>query len=163
MPLYGSHSCAPPNHRAGGRRIEGSASRIAERRSLRDGYCVTLRALIVDDSDTFLTSASRLLESQGLEIVGTATSSQEALELAAASLPDLAFVDVELGDEDGLALAGELHSRSPATRVVMISAYDRDQVQDLIAASSAVGFVPKSRLSGDAVRALLDGNQRSAR
>jgi DNA-binding NarL/FixJ family response regulator len=124
---------------------------------------VTLRALIVDDSDTFLTSASRLLESQGLEIVGTATSSQEALELAAASLPDLALVDVELGDEDGLALASELHSRSPATRVVMISTYDRDQVQDLIAASSAVGFLPKSRLSGDAVRALLDGDQRSAR
>jgi two-component system, NarL family, nitrate/nitrite response regulator NarL len=116
---------------------------------------VKLRSLIVDDSDTFLTSASRLLESQGLEIVGTATSSQEALELAAASLPDLALVDVELGDEDGLALAGELHSRSPATRVVMISTYDRDQVQDLIAATSAVGFLPKSRLSGDAVRGLL--------
>jgi two-component system, NarL family, nitrate/nitrite response regulator NarL len=124
---------------------------------------VKLRSLIVDDGDTFLTSASRLLESQGLEVVGTATSSQEALELAAASLPDLALVDVELGDEDGLALAGELHARSPATRVVMISTYDRDQVQDLIAASSAVGFVPKSRLSGDAVRALLDGDQRSAR
>jgi two-component system nitrate/nitrite response regulator NarL len=124
---------------------------------------VKLRSLIVDDSDTFLTSASRLLESQGLEVVGTATSSQEALELAAASLPDLALVDVELGDEDGLALASELHSRSPATRVVMISTYDRDQVQDLIAASSAVGFLPKSRLSGDAVRALLDGDQRSAR
>jgi hypothetical protein len=45
----------------------------------------------------------------------------------------------------------------------MISTYDRDQVQDLIAASSAVGFLPKSRLSGDAVRALLDGDQRSAR
>jgi two-component system, NarL family, nitrate/nitrite response regulator NarL len=124
---------------------------------------VKLRSLIVDDSDTFLTSASRLLESQGLEIVGTATSSQEALELAAASLPDLALVDVELGDEDGLALAGELHARSPATRVVMISTYDRDQVQDLIAASSAVGFLPKSRLSGDAVRSLLDGDQHSAR
>jgi two-component system nitrate/nitrite response regulator NarL len=124
---------------------------------------VKLRSLIVDDSDTFLTSASRLLESQGLEIVGTATSSEEALELAAASLPDLALVDVELGDEDGLALAAELPSRSPETRVVMISTYDRDQVQDLIAASSAVGFLPKSRLSGDAVRALLDGDQRSAR
>jgi len=124
---------------------------------------VKLRSLIVDDSDTFLTSASRLLESQGLEIVGTATSSQEALELAAASLPDLALVDVELGDEDGLAVAAELRSRSPETRVVMISTYDRDQVQDLIAASSAVGFLPKSRLSGDAVRGLLDGDQRSAR
>jgi two-component system, NarL family, nitrate/nitrite response regulator NarL len=124
---------------------------------------VQLRGLIVDDSDTFLTSARRLLESQGLDIVGTATSSREALELAAASAPDLALVDVELGEEDGLVLAGQLSSGSPATRVIMISTYDQDQMRELIAASSAVGFLPKSSLSGDAVRALLAAHQRSAR
>ena len=122
-----------------------------------------LRSLIVDDSATFLTSASRLLESQGLEIVGTATSSVDALQLAAAFSPDLALVDVELGQEDGLALATELRSRSPEIRVIMISSYDRDEMQDLVAATSAVGFLPKSSLSGDAVRAFLDEDQRSAR
>jgi DNA-binding NarL/FixJ family response regulator len=124
---------------------------------------VMLRSLIVDDSETFLTSARRLLESQGLEIVGTATSSAGALDLAGKFSPDLALVDVELGEEDGFALAGELHARHPATRVVLISTYDRDEIQDLIAASSAVGFLTKSRLSGDAVRALFNGDQRSAR
>jgi two-component system, NarL family, nitrate/nitrite response regulator NarL len=163
MTLAGSHSCAPPNRRPASGRLEGSASGIAKRLALGHGKAVQLRGLIVDDSDTFLTSASRLLESQGVEIVGTATSSREALELVAASSPDLALVDVELGDEDGLALASELGSSSPATRVIMISTYDRDQMQELIAASSAVGFLPKSRLSGDAVRALLEADQRSAR
>jgi two-component system nitrate/nitrite response regulator NarL len=124
---------------------------------------VKLRSLIVDDSQTFLTSASRLLESQGLEVVGTATSSAEALDLAAEFSPDVALVDVELGDEDGIALAGELCSRFPATQIILISSYDRDEMQDLIAASSAVGFLPKSRLSGEAVRSLLNGDQRSAR
>jgi DNA-binding NarL/FixJ family response regulator len=122
-----------------------------------------LRSLIVDDSETFLTSARRLLESQGVEIVGTATSGAEALDAAAALLPDLALVDVELGEEDGVALAGELRSRSPATRVVLISTYGPDEMQDLMSTSSAVGFLPKSRLSGDAVRALLDADQRDAR
>jgi len=122
-----------------------------------------MRSLIVDDSETFLTSARRLLESQGVEIVGTATSSAEALDLAGEVSPDLALVDVELGEEDGFALAGQLHSRFPATRVVLISTYDHDEMRDLIAASSAVGFLPKSRLSGDAVRALFNGAQRSAR
>jgi two-component system, NarL family, nitrate/nitrite response regulator NarL len=122
-----------------------------------------LRSLIVDDSKPFLASARRLLESQGVEIVGIATSGGEALDLAAALSPDLALVDVELGEEDGIALAGELRSRSPATRVVLISTYDRDEMQDLISTSAAVGFLPKSRLSGNAVRALLDGAQRDAR
>ena len=124
---------------------------------------MTLRSLIVDDSETFLASARRLLESQGVEIVGTATSGAEALDLAAELSPDLALVDVELGDEDGLAVAGELLRRSPEMRVVLISTYGRDEMQDLISTSSAVGFLPKSRLSGDAVRALLDGYQRDAR
>jgi two-component system nitrate/nitrite response regulator NarL len=163
MSSHGSHSCAPPKSRAGGRRIDGSASRIAQGPPLRDRYDVELRSLIVDDSETFLTSARRLLESQGLEIVGTATTGAEALVLAAEFSPDLALIDVELGEEDGFALAGELRSRFPAVRVVLISTYDRDEMQDLIAASSAVGFIPKSRLSGDAVRALLNGDQRSAR
>lgn len=122
-----------------------------------------LRSLIVDDSETFLASAQRLLESQGVEIIGTATSSAEALELAGAFSPDLALVDVELGEEDGLALAGELRSRSPATQVILISTYGGDEMQALIATSTALAFLPKSRLSGDAVRALLDGEQREAR
>jgi two-component system nitrate/nitrite response regulator NarL len=124
---------------------------------------VKLRSLIVDDSETFLTSARRLLESQGVEIVGTATSGAEALDLAVALSPDLALVDVELGDEDGVALVGALRSRSPVTRVVLISTYGRDEMQDLISTSTAVGFLPKSRLSGDAVRALLDGDRRDPR
>ena len=122
-----------------------------------------MRSLIVDDSKPFLASARRLLESQGVEVVATATSGAEALDLAVALSPDLALVDVELGEEDGFGLAGELHARSPATRVVLISTYARDEIQDLVSASSAVGFLPKNRLSGDAVRALLDGDQREAR
>lgn len=122
-----------------------------------------MRSLIVDDSEPFLASARRLLESQGLEIVGTATSGAEALDLAAAFSPDLALVDVELGDEDGVALAGELRARFPETRVVLISTYSRDEMQEVLKASSAVGFLPKSRLSGDAVLALFDGDQREAR
>ena len=121
-----------------------------------------LRSLIVDDNETFLGSACRLLESQDVEIVGAATSSAEALDLVIALSPDLALVDVELGEEDGFALAGELHSRSPTTRVVLISTYSGDEMQDLISKSSAVGFLPKSQLSGESVRALLDGDQREA-
>ena len=121
-----------------------------------------MRTLIVDDSEAFLASARLLLETQDVEIVGTSTSGAEALELAVALSPDLALVDVELGDEDGVALAGELCLRSAATRVVLISTYDHDELRELIATSSAIGFVQKSGLSGDAVRALLDGGQRHA-
>jgi DNA-binding NarL/FixJ family response regulator len=116
---------------------------------------VKLRALLVDDSDEFLASAGRLLESEGIEIVGYANTGREALELAVALRPDLALVDIELGDEDGIELTGELHARAPATTVVLISAYERDELTDLIADSSAAGCLPKSELGASAIAGLM--------
>jgi len=119
--------------------------------------------LLVDDNETFLASARRLLESQGVEVVGTATNGREALLLVDALSPDLVLVDVELGEEDGCALARQLSARLPSASVVLISTYTRDEMRELIAACGASGFLTKSHLSGDAVRALLNGGQREAR
>ena len=116
---------------------------------------VTLRCLIVDDSEEFLASAVRLLESQGIAIVGIATSGKEALELAEALAPDLALVDIELADEDGIALAQELEGGPTSTPVVLISAYERDDLSELISDSRAVGFLPKSSLGAPAIALLL--------
>ncbi len=114
-----------------------------------------LRCLLVDDSNEFLTSAAQLLGSQGLEMVGCASSADEALRLAETLEPHVALVDIELGDEDGIELTRELQARAPSTRVVLISAYERDELTDLISDSSAVGFLPKSALGAPAIVAML--------
>jgi two-component system nitrate/nitrite response regulator NarL len=115
-----------------------------------------LRCLLVDDSKEFLASAARLLESQGIEIVGSATNGQDALDLAATLAPELALVDIELGDEDGLVLAAQLERHSPSTQILLISAYEREELSDLITDSRALGFLPKRALGADAIARLLD-------
>jgi DNA-binding NarL/FixJ family response regulator len=114
-----------------------------------------MRCLLVDDSEEFLSSAKRLLESQGIEIVGSATSGDEALTLATTLGPDVALVDIELADEDGIALAQQIEERASSTRVILISAYDREDLLDLVSGSSAVGFLPKRLLRRDAIAGLL--------
>jgi two-component system, NarL family, nitrate/nitrite response regulator NarL len=116
---------------------------------------VALRCVLVDDSEEFLASAARLLESQGIEIVGVATSGAQALELVGRLKPDLALVDVELADEDGVALSHELDAHAPATRVVLISAYEQDDLRELTSGSRAAGFLPKSELGAAAIASLL--------
>jgi two-component system, NarL family, nitrate/nitrite response regulator NarL len=113
---------------------------------------VALRCLLVDDNPVFLASASRLLESQGMEIVGTVSSSDEAVALVDALHPDVVLVDVQLGEEDGLELAGRL---APAAPVVLISTHSEDELTELIADGPAAGFLPKQRLSASAIAALL--------
>jgi DNA-binding NarL/FixJ family response regulator len=117
---------------------------------------VRLRCLIVDDSEEFLVSASRLLGSQGVEVVGCASSSTEALQLAQTLLPSVALVDVELGDEDGLELARELSRRQPSLAVVLVSAHDQeDELSELVAACGASGFLAKTDLGAAALSALV--------
>jgi two-component system nitrate/nitrite response regulator NarL len=116
---------------------------------------MSIRCILVDDSEEFLRSAADLLESTGFEIVGLARNADEALELVEVQAPDLALVDIELGDEDGVLLTELIVLRSPGTRVILVSAYEREDVRDAIASSSALGFIPKSRLHVDAVAELL--------
>jgi two-component system nitrate/nitrite response regulator NarL len=116
---------------------------------------VGLRCVLVDDSEEFLTAGARLLESQGVDVVGCATSGAQALDLAEALEPDVALVDIELGNEDGIALTEELVVRAPSTAVILISSYDRSDLGELLARSPAVGFLSKTELGGDAIAGLL--------
>jgi DNA-binding NarL/FixJ family response regulator len=112
-----------------------------------------MRCLIVDDSAEFLASAARLLESQGVEVVGIASNHTDAFRLADQLAPDIALIDVELGEEDGIALARELKRRLPRTRVILISAHALDDL-DLTEAGADVFFLPKNELGADAIAAL---------
>jgi two-component system nitrate/nitrite response regulator NarL len=117
---------------------------------------VPLRCLLVDDNEHFLASATRLLVSQGSEVIGCASSGAEALRLAAALAPEVVLVDVQLGDEDGVALARQLSALPASPRVVLISTHSQDELEeDVFADGAIVGFVAKTALSLDAIVTLL--------
>lgn len=120
----------------------------------------TLRILIVDDSRHFLDAARGVLEQGGFAVVGVASTSAEALKLAAELRPDAILVDIDLGDESGLDLARAFAS-SDAAPVVLISAYPESELRDLLAASPAIGFVSKSELSASAISSLLASGRRA--
>jgi DNA-binding NarL/FixJ family response regulator len=118
-----------------------------------------LRCLIVDDSPRFLDAARGLLEGQGVTVVGQASSSAEALQRAEELRPDVTLLDIDLGGESGLELARRLQEQagpSPAP-VILISTHAEQDYAELIAASPAIGFLPKTALSADAIRDLLAG------
>jgi DNA-binding NarL/FixJ family response regulator len=114
---------------------------------------VPLRCLIVDDNALFLEGAADLLRREGLDVVGVASSSAEAFELVSELQPDVTLVDVDLGEEDGLELARRL---SDTTNVILISTHSEADLGQLVATSPALGFVPKTRLSAQAIRELLE-------
>jgi two-component system, NarL family, nitrate/nitrite response regulator NarL len=119
--------------------------------------CVTFRCLIVDDSEGYLASAARLLESQGVEVVGRATSGEGAVGLIEALRPEVVLVDVDLGNEDGIELTKYITAHAPSTRVVLISAHDWEELDELVSESGAVGFLAKRDLGAAAIDSLIAG------
>ena len=117
---------------------------------------VSLRCLIVDDSSFFADEARSLLEHQGVSVVGVAASGDEAVRLAEAFAPDLALVDISLGEESGFDVARRLESTTRPPAVIFVSTHDEREFSSRIAASPALGFIPKTGLSAARIRELLD-------
>jgi two-component system, NarL family, nitrate/nitrite response regulator NarL len=116
---------------------------------------VALSCLLVDDSEEFLASASRLFSLQGVRVVGLASSGDEALRLAEDLSPDVARVDVELGEEDGIELARRLSSACSPPHVILISFRERGELAELMEACGAIGFLRKDVLDTQAVMDLI--------
>jgi DNA-binding NarL/FixJ family response regulator len=125
-----------------------------------DPEAMMLRCLIVDDSPRFLDAARGLLERQGIRVVGLASTSADALRRARELQPDVMLVDIDLGGESGLELARRLQGQAgPApARVILVSTHAEQDYAELIDASPAIGFLPKTAVSGSAIRDLLAGH-----
>jgi DNA-binding NarL/FixJ family response regulator len=113
------------------------------------------RCLIVDDNAVYLSEARKLLQRQGMSVVGIASTGGDALAIAASDRPDVALVDVDLGPESGLDVARALATCDEPVPVILISAYAEKDLRELLDDSPAVGFLSKSVLSRAAIDGLL--------
>ena len=121
---------------------------------------MSVRCVIVDDNREFLQTACELLVREGISVVGMVSTGAEASRSCRELKPDVALVDIDLGEEDGFQVSRQIASRertegAEVPSVILISAYSEDDFADMIADSPAVSFLPKSDLSGAAIRGIL--------
>jgi DNA-binding NarL/FixJ family response regulator len=119
------------------------------------------RIFLVDDHPIVRTGVRALLRRGGrMEVVGEADSGEAALELVPRLQPDVALIDLSLGEMGGIELARRLHSCAPKIRLVALSMHEEaDVVKDFFEAGG-VGYVPKSSVETqlvDAVAAVIRG------
>jgi DNA-binding NarL/FixJ family response regulator len=123
----------------------------------------TARVLVVDDHSAVRSGIEALLEGEpGLAPVGTAGGAAEALALAQQTRPDVAIVDFQLGDHDGLWLCRRLKELPEPARVVLYSAFADGPLALAGVIAGADGVVHKAALAGelcDTVRAVAAGQR----
>ena len=111
--------------------------------------------LIVDDHPAFRASARTLLEDEGYEVVGEAEDGRSGLRLARKLDPDVVLLDIALPDVSGLEVAERL--MKARSKVVLVSSRRPSDVGPRLRESSALGFISKDDLSGEALEGLLKG------
>jgi DNA-binding NarL/FixJ family response regulator len=121
------------------------------------------RILLADDQALVRTGLRMILAAEDdLEVVGEAADGVEATEQAVALTPDLVLMDIAMPRLDGIAATRGVVARCPATKVVVLTTFDRSELVYDALVAGASGFLlkdtPAERLC-DSIRAVLRGEE----
>ena len=78
-----------------------------------------LSLVLIEDHQALREGLELLLSREGLEVVGTAGSAGEGRELVEKLAPDVALVDIRLGEDSGIKLTADLVDADPERRIVL--------------------------------------------
>jgi CheY-like chemotaxis protein len=118
---------------------------------------VTRRILIVDDSESFRSTASVLLAARGFELLESVPDGEAALAAVAGDCPDGILLDINLAGRDGFAVAAAIAATYPAVRIVLTSSDTEDVPGALLRTCGATAFVPKTELATADLETLFNG------
>lgn len=127
-------------------------------------HAMPLRLLIVDDQPLIRRGLAMMLEAEeGIEIVGQAADGIEAIELALAISPDVVVMDLQMPRASGVVATREITAQRPATRVVVLTTYDHDDLVFEAIRAGAQAYLLKDASEAevlDTVRAVHRGESR---
>jgi DNA-binding NarL/FixJ family response regulator len=115
-----------------------------------------LRVVLVDDQDLLLEGLRAVLDRQpGMQVVGSATDVEGALQTVRGAGPDAVVLDLQLGGQSGAEVARRLRAEGSAASILMLSAdCGPADLRDALR-SGADGYLLKTATGGELVEALL--------
>ena len=114
-----------------------------------------LRILIAEDSAPFRQGLRGLLQSvDSLEVVGEATSGQEAIQLANQLQPDIVLMDLQMPGLNGIEATRQIVYTSPHISILMLTMFEDDESVFAARRAGARGYLLKGALKAEIVRAI---------
>ena len=117
---------------------------------------IPITVMLVDDHALVRSAVRQALAADDIEVIGEASSADEALLVAPQLAPDVLLLDLNLPGTNGLRLLRELAPRLPKTKIVMLTiSDDRRDLLDAVR-NGAAGYLTKD-LSPDALQRTVRG------
>ena len=114
-----------------------------------------VQILLADDHDLVRNGVARLLADIGdMQVIGHATSGEEAVQLCRDLKPDVVLMDVRMPGIGGLEATRKITARDPGIKVIAVSAWDDDPLPSRLLQAGASGYVAKGAPFEDVVKAI---------
>lgn len=111
--------------------------------------------IIIDDHPLFSRGLSQLIETQKIfKVTGMAKDRMEAITMINDLKPNLAIVDLNLGQEDGLELIKDILAMQPATKVLVLSMHDERFYAERALKAGAKGYIMKEEAESNVITAI---------
>jgi two-component system chemotaxis response regulator CheY len=103
------------------------------------------RILVVEDSTMMRRIIMKVLKEAGHEVVGEASSGQEALNMYQELKPDLVTMDITMRGMDGITAIKEIMSLDNDAKILVLSNLDEEKYREEVDKIGAIGLVNKHR------------------
>jgi two-component system response regulator DevR len=116
-----------------------------------------IRVCLVDDHALIRQALKeRFAREPDIEVVGEAATAKSALALVVSVQPDVAVLDVQLPDGDGVTICREIRSAVPETACLMLTGYSGDEALIGAIMAGAAGYVSKENIADQLMTAVRD-------
>jgi two-component system, NarL family, response regulator DegU len=116
-----------------------------------------LKILVVDDHPIFLKGLVEVLQDEMPEAeIVSQKSSLKALSIALSQMPDIAVLDLDMPDMNGIALGTELKTRIPSVKIIILTMHKEPDIIRSVMAKGIDGYVFKDDAVNDVIAAIQD-------
>ncbi len=104
-----------------------------------------MRLLIVEDNPTVRRVIKSIVSDLASEIYECGNGA-EAVSMYAAHQPDIALMDIALGEMNGITLTSQIIAADPAAKIIIVTNYDHEDLREAARAAGACGYTLKENL-----------------
>ena len=116
-----------------------------------------VRVLIADDERLFVESVEALLRNdERVEMIGTASNGQDAVDLVCALVPDVTLMDISMPVLDGIEAARRIRLELPDACILILTGSSIAADVDRASQAGVAGFLTKDRIGTQLVGAILE-------
>jgi NarL family two-component system response regulator LiaR len=114
-----------------------------------------IRVMVVDDHDMLREGLAAFLRTfSDLELVGQASSAQEAIDLCGQVAPDVVLMDLVMPEMDGISATRTIHQRHPGIRIIALTSFGEEEMVRSELQAGAIGYLLKNVTAAELAQAI---------